>query len=222
MKYEYKISDNWFKDRLDSLEPYTTKQEKAILLLDDDKPLSDMLSIISDIKPLNDYDTIALLFKYREISVSDIIEATQECPFCKFNNPVQIEIKEFFNFEKLYDAPVGLFATIDDVINSNIADEIILKEYDQINENILEQTKHTFKPVVERTCIKCKKTFDVGVNPKQIMSKSNPSAIFKEYLDLSYFTANSVLDIDTMFPYEREIYLNILKDRLKEDPKIPK
>ena len=71
-----KYNNNWFKKRLDSLERYTTKQEKEFLLLEDDVSFTDMLKTLSPIEPINEYEAIAFLFKLREISLSNIIEIT--------------------------------------------------------------------------------------------------------------------------------------------------
>lgn len=218
---KYKIEDDWFKKRLNSLTPYTSKEEKALLLLDDDASIFEMLDLISDVKPKNEYEALALFFKYCAISVSDLIEATQECPNCKFANPIQVEIDEFFNLEKKYDFPVGIFTTPDDIINTKRADKIILNDYNKLTADLIEQSKNVFKISVKRKCIKCSSQFDIIINPKTLISKSSASSIFREYIDISYFTANSILDIDTMFPYEREIYLNILKEKLKENQGLP-
>ena len=60
------------------------------------------------------------------------------------------------------------------------------------------------------------------INPKDTISKSTTTKIFKEYLDISYYTNNSKLDIDSMYPFEREVTLSLLAEKLKEQPPMPK
>ncbi len=218
---KFKYGKNWFKKRL-KVTPYTTKEEKQILLLDDDATYEDILSVVSDIEPLNELEAVALLFKYRESSVSDLIEVTKECPHCNFINPCNIEISEFFDmdYQSALDIPQGIFFEVEDIINTKIADNLVIKDYNKIRDAIIEQSKNIFNPLVKRECKKCLKTFELSVNPRSIMSKSTASNIFREYIDISYYTANGKLDIDSMYPYEREIYLNIIKDRLKKESEI--
>ncbi len=221
---EFNKSNVWFKERLKNLRPYTSKQEMEFLLLDDeDVNYTKILSVLSDIEPLNEYEAIAFLFKLREISVSDLIELTKPCDHCKFMDLYNIEIKEFFNLTykstEVENLPLGIFSKNEDVISNKKANKLILKDYILLEKEITKQTSEVFKLSVERKCKKCNEINTIWINPKQILSKSSHSRIFKEYTDISYYTHNSKLDIDTMYPFHREVVINLINEKLKSQPK---
>ncbi len=216
---KYKKSKTWYQDRLDNLKRYTTKQEKEFLLLEDDVPLIDKLKTLTDTKPLNELDAMALMFKLREISVSNIIEIQQEC-HCGSVNAYNIDTNDFFNFDFEDGIPLGVFESINDIINTKITDKLILKEYNKIQEKIVKNAQKVFSPVVKKQCKKCKDELEVMVNPNQIISKSSPASIYQDYLSLSYYSNFSKLDTDSMYPFEREIFLKLLSEKIKEEPKL--
>ncbi len=215
---EYLKSKNFLEDKLNSLKKYTTYQEKEALLLEDDASFSETVAILSDITPINELEAVAMIFKLREISVSDIIELTQTCPHCNYPDIHQIEIKEFFNFKSTLDIPIGLFENIDDIINTSYTNDLILSEYIRIEEELEQQNTKVFRPYVFKYCKRCSSQLKFDVHPKSIISKSGPSNIFKEYMNLTFYSSMNKKDVDDMFPYEREIFLNLLKEKLKENP----
>ncbi len=217
---KFKISNTYFEDKLNSLKRYTTKQEKEVLLAEDDTSLIDILALLSDVVPINEYEATALLFKIREISVSDLIEFTHECKSCEYMNILNIEINSLFNLEKNYDFPVGLFTTVDDIINTKESDDIILKDYNKLQDDIIEQSGKIFNPIVKSACKKCGFLNQIGISPKSVLSKSSASSIYKEYVDISFYTNNSKNDIDTLYPFEREIFINLIQEKLKEQPRM--
>lgn len=221
---KFNKSKDWFKNRLKSLKPYTSKQEMEFLLLDDeDLTYTKILSVLSDIEPLSDFEAAALLFKLREISVSDLIETTKSCEHCKFMDLYNIEIQEFFNLNykssEIEDLPLGLFTKNEDVISKKKSNKLILKDYILLEKEIFKQSSEVFKLSVERKCKKCNNINIIWINPKQILSKSSHSKIFKEYTDISYYTHNSKLDIDSMYPFHREVVINLINEKLKTQPK---
>lgn len=214
---DFTKSKTWFIDRINSLKRYTSKQELDALLVEDDKPIFDILEALSDIKAINELDAFALIFKLRESSVSDLIELTKPCQKCNFMNIYNIEIDEFFDldFERDNDIPLGLFTSLDDIINTKTQDDLILKDYLKLREEVMKNTEQLFKPYVKRTCQKCRTEEEIYVHPKHIISKSNASAIFKEYTDISYYSNNGKLDIDAMYPFHREIVISLINENQK-------
>ena len=219
---KYTRSSNYFEDKLKSLKRYTTRQEKEFLLLEDDVTYTERLRVLSDVKPLNEYEAIALMFKLREISVSNIIELQKRCS-CGSTNLYQINTAEFFNFNPepisgFEDLPVGLFFGLDDVINTKITDDMIIRDYNKLEKDLLDRSVKIFKLNTTKICQKCGNDIVIDINPVHIMSKSNPASIYKEYLNISFYTNNSKLCIDSMYPFEREIYIGLLNEKLEQEP----
>jgi hypothetical protein len=210
---KYKIKNDWFKKRIKSLKRYTSKQEMDVLLLEDSATLIDVAKILTDVEPLNEYDAGALILKLRELSVSDVIEVTVACGHCDFMNLYEIEINEFFDFKITGKFPQGVFEDLNEITD---ADDMILKTYNKLNKELQDQTRKFFKLTTKRVCKRCGKDIDIAINPKDTVSKSSPTKIFKEYLDISFYTHNSKLDIDSMYPFQREITISLINEKIKE------
>ena len=225
---KFKVKLDHLNRKIKKLKPYTTFVEKNYLISENDElTYEELLRIFSDVKATNEIEAAVLLCKLREISVSDLLEFTQECPECHFMNPFECEISEIVNLqtpeygdEERPDEdviPFGVFTSVDEIINTKTADSLLIKEYDQLQKKIVEQSHRIFQPVITRKCRKCSAEIKTAVDPRNIMSKSSHHSIFREYLELSYYTNNSKKDVDSMYPYEREIFLNLLKDKLQKD-----
>lgn len=212
---------DYLKKKFKKLKKYTTFQEKEVLLMEDDATFTEILAVLSDVEPLNETEAAALILKLREISVSDLLSVIQECKSCNQMNSFEIEIEEFFDLTPIPDYPdfpIGIFHNIYDVINTTTYDNLILSECNNLKKILEEQANKVFVPFTTKRCRVCGTNIKVGINPKDAISKSGTANIYTEYLTLSYYTHMTKLDVDSMFPYERELFLNLLKEKLKESP----
>ena len=219
---EYTKSFDWFDKRLKSLKKYTSAQELEALTLPDESLPSEILEVLSDIKPLNELEALALIYKLREISVSDLIEITIPCGHCEYMNIYNIEIEEYFSTVPDSLLPPGIFTEVEDIINTKKADDLILKEYFKIKKELLSNSTTIFSASIKRKCDKCKESLDISIAPLSIISKSSLGSIFKEYVDISYYSNMTKLDVDSMYPFQREITLNLLSEKIKESTQLPK
>ena len=213
-----------FREKLGKLKRYTTKQEKDFLLLEEDATLTQQLKTVSDVKADNEYEALAFLFKLREISVSNLVEIPKSCS-CGYINSFTIDINDMFNFTPEFIPnyemmAVGIFMSADEIINTNILDSLIIKDLKTLNELIFKRSQEIFSPKIIKECQKCNTSLELYFNPASLISKSNPAMIYKEYVDISYYSSITKQDIDSMYPFEREIFLSLLSEKLKEDPKM--
>ena len=187
------------------------------LLVDDNKPFAAVLKELSDIEPLNETEAELMLFKLREISVSDIAEFMITCGQCQAMTEYNVEIEEFFDLGETFTVagevlPKGYFENIEEIINTNIdLDEIPLKIYNDI-ESVIKKQNNSIFPIVTRHCRKCNNPIELELDIRTNFSKSTPAGIYQDYVDISIFSHNGKLDIDSMWPFEREIFVSLIKD----------
>ncbi len=204
------------------MEPYTTSQEKAALLVSDDDPLEKVLSKLTDIPPMNEKEAEALMVKAREISVSTKIEYIISCKGCGTTNNFMIPIEPFFDFEIDYYyhnkiIPKGIFESPDDIINNAEADNLTLLEYNDLDDIISKQNETIFTKVSIQYCRTCKKEMTVKIDPRDVFSKSSLKSLYRDYVNISMYSNNSKLDIDTFYPFERELYNNLIAEKMNDD-----
>ncbi len=218
----YEVSGTFLKDRLDSLEKITTKQEKEALLLDDEDDVRRILKCFTNLVPINDLEADAMLLKIREISIGDDIQFTKRCDSCDVVNELQVLVSEVLHLDKITKfknkpMPVGLFTQIESIINNTIIDDMNLADYKKLEEALSNQNDEIITKLVEKSCWKCNSPISIYVEPKLVFSKATLSSIYKDYVSISMFSHNSTLDIDSLYPFEREIYVSLISDKLKED-----
>ena len=220
-----------FYDRVRRLKRYTSKQEKEALLLEDYEPLEKLFRILqpdTDIVPINDLEIVAFIYKLREISVNDIVEFIRVCDDkeCGFQNLYGIEIKEFFGEESEIEdieingkvIPKGIYTSLDEVIDT---DEMTLKDIKKYEDMLLKRTDKIFNPFIKKPCRKCGKELEISLDPRSMISKTNVSGIYQEYTQISFYTSNSKLDIDDMYPFERELTIGLVNKILEKQSEEP-
>jgi len=215
----FSVEKNFLKNRLEKIPRYVSKFEKEALLESDEESLIKMFDIIcpNSIKPINEIEAGAFILKSREISVSDVIEGLSECS-CGAINDFSIEIESLFNFDIKTDLPIGLFTEVEEIINKTDADNLSLKEYNKIQDELVENNKKILSVELESSCRRCGNVLAVVINPVNYISKSSISGIYDEYLSLSFYSNMTKQDIDESYPFEREIFLGLLKKKLEQTP----
>ena len=207
------------KERVNSLTRFNTLQEKSALLVDDDEPISKIVSELTTVKSYNENEAKLFLYKLREISVEDNLEMLVTCPHCNIMNQEYIDINKFYNLDvkKYYkdvELPFGFFDSPEDVINNTkLTDSLSLKEYNDIEKLIHDQNNEIFNDV-SSICRSCKKEIIITFDIKSNFSKSTLKSIYTDYINISMYTNNGVKDIDSLYPFEREIYINLIEDKI--------
>lgn len=220
------VPDNDLEQKLNKLKRFNTLQEKNALLVEDEKPIYDVVSELTDQIPENELEANMFLLKLREISVSDTIDMIITCPHCGALNDNSISLENFININspkifkdssgKSIKLPIGCFNSVEDIINNKEAERLTLKEYNEIEKLLIEQNNDFLGEAVV-SCRICKKDMKVEINPRINFSKSSLSSIFQEYVDISIFSNNGKLDIDSLYPFEREIFVSLIKDKINSE-----
>ena len=218
MKYKYKIPHNFLKKRLEKIGKYNTAAEKQILLEEDlsHKEIFKILFPDSELQPVSEIEAACFVLKGIENSLNDVIEGYQECS-CGTINDFMYEIEELINTDIETDIPIGLFDSLDEIIDS---DNIVLKTCNDLQNEIIENNKKILQLNKTITCRNpaCKKTIPFVIDPKVFVSKTSVSNIFDQYFNLMFHLHITKKDIDELPPFEREIYLGLLKKKLESNP----
>jgi hypothetical protein len=219
---KFKVPKDYLKKKIDNLVPYKTYQEKNFLINEPDDPKEILKYLLPETQNknfiLNNIEAIVLIYKLREISVSDVIEGTLKCSFCDFVNPFQIEIQEIVNIndENLDNSiPIGVFEDITDIIDEEIVDEMLLKDIIDIQEKIFNNNEKIYKPLIQRRCIKCNNVVSIDINYKDIVSKVDLAGLFKQEFNLGFYMHWGKKDVDDSYPFERELMALMLKKKVE-------
>lgn len=212
------------------IEPYNTAQEREILILSmlGQATLGGVLSIcgVSNdvIESLTEEEQIAMLFKFRSISIGDDINLKFTCKKCNSGNENGISIENVI-YENNISNPLIIdrfrHLTSDnfkDFITKDI-DELELDEYESLYKEVSESiTKFdTRKPII---CQKCGHTNHVRIdNPLFVidnMSEDSIMGLYQTYNDLTFFGHYTKQDIDSLYPFERTILISLLNKTREE------
>lgn len=224
IKIEYKYSGKKF-----DLSPYNSDQEKQILLLEllgSENQINAALSVIgvdeSVIESLSEKEKIAMLYKYRSISIGDEIQLSYKCIHCQTPNETGVDINDLVSDNNITnDKIVDQFKdvtdeTLHEFLNVNI-DDLDLDEFEVIlNEVQNSVTKFNF--VRESACIKCRQPnyIDIEDDVIKYMSEDTLMSIYQTYNDLTFFGKYTKQDIDSLFPFERTILIGLLNKTREE------
>jgi len=215
---EFIKSKNYIKERLDKIPRYNTLREKEALLIFEDSSLIEIFNVLcpdSKVIPDNEIEAGAFILKSREESVSDLIEGFHECS-CGVINDFSVEIESLFNFEIKSNIPIGLFEKVEDIINNT--DVLTVKEYNILLDEIIENNNKILSITIDTKCRSCGKSIKSSLNPSNYISRSSIAGIYDEYFTLSFYTNLTKKDIDEMYPFEREIFIGLLKKKLEQNP----
>jgi hypothetical protein len=206
-----------YKKYLDNTKSYNTNEEKnaSIKLLDSNITSIELCKSLN-ISPKNSLEAVALIFKSREKSVSDIIETLTTCECGEINlNNIKISNLFFKNENNLHlDIPIALIDSFDEISDlvPNFED-LSLDESKEIESKFIHNNKIIFNPISEIRCKKCNKNIKIHIDFKTIISKFEIKNIFEQYLDITQFTNMGKNDVDSMLPFEREIFIGLIQER---------
>jgi hypothetical protein len=217
-----------YSNKVFNIEPYTTEQERQILLLDllgSTDRINGALRILNmsddDIDSLTDTEKVALLFKYRSVSIGHEIPVAYKCIHCLTPNETNLDIDVLVTDSPANDKFIDQFK---DVTEENLGeflkfdvDELDLDEFDQTLKDVKNSvTKFNF--IKSNNCIKCKEPNFINIEEDVMdyMSEDTILTMYQTYNDLTYFGSYSKLDIDSLYPFERTILIGLL-NKTKEE-----
>ena len=215
------------------LKPFTSKTQKDIALMlellnpSDESTLD---QVLHRLKFKNIYlytfdEKLALIYKMREISVSEELALTCKCPQCGTPQQFDVDIRGMIIPPKEHNPDViDNYKEFDekeikDYTNMDI-DEMDLDEYESFKEKI-KNSICTFNFNREVTCGACRNKFLINLRDQKICLNSliNESfkSIYRTYNDLIYYSHYTKQDIDSMYPFERDIFKGILLETMKKE-----
>lgn len=230
MKIKYSLGD-----RKIQLKAYKTEAERELLLLsmsEDDittDELDQALEILefplsySEYHKFSDELKVAILYRYREISISDTIAIKFTCPHCGqvLDNTINISniIKPPKKTAPYVKDPLR-FVNPDDAVNIVTDDELEFSKLKEIGENINDYVT-TFDFSRGSKCLVCGKPVNVNLfNPKfclENMSEKSLAGLYKMINQMTHFSHYTYNDIINMYPFERDILMGLLEDTVKKE-----
>jgi len=209
------------------LDSYTSAQEKDLLLATSgDYTLSTLFDILKpcikgDVENLTDNEVKMLLVELRNISVGETFSLIKKCNKCseKFDFTISFEgIEEGnlkpFNGINFKDA---LTDEYNDFVDFDI-DELDIQEYDELI-NYIDENKTKFNFTSITTCPFCNTKNEVFLTDSLLgnnMSEDTLQNYYQTIANMIYHGHYSKLDIDSMLPFERSIYLSLLNEEIKK------
>jgi len=226
LKVKYKYSNKEF-----IIQPYSTAIEKDLLLLstvgENDLNLALSICGIDDycIDTLSYYEKKAFLLKLREISIGSSVEVKFKCAKCNNSNENSIDIDDIIieptnNDSRITDQYKELNdSNISDFINVNDIEEMDYDEYQELMLSVDNSIcKFDFRKPVQ--CQKCSHENHINILSDEfilsILSEDTLISLYQTYNDLIFFGKYSKHDIDTMYPFERTIFVSLLNKSREE------
>jgi len=224
------VPQDFLSQRVQQIKRIKTWQEKEALLIDDDSSLAEFLEPLlpKGMVPINDLEADAFILSIRENSISDEFAYISTCVECTVMNEYKPTVSDFLNLKHdetkteftintgTFTLPQGLFTSPDSIINTSELEQMSIGDYTIIEKAIYEQNGKILKYTDIGNCRKCGTGSLLEVEPRDSFSISTLSGLYKDYVNISTFTNNSKLDIDDLYPFEREIYNNLLDEKTKE------
>lgn len=222
-------------DKLIKITPYNTAMEKDLLLMAsfDIENLDDALKILNfdeyneyKVEDLSYEEKVCILYKFRELSIGSEVEIKFKCQHCGLPNDGVLDISDNIvpasrndkNIKKL-NIPVT-----DDNLSNFLPDEIDVDEleidkYDELFERV-KNNQISYNFVKTCKCIKCRKENEFIINSAktvlEYLSEDNLMSLYKTYNNMIFFGKMSKVDIDTMYPFERTVFVGLI-NKTKEE-----
>lgn len=212
-----------------TLSPYDSKTEKELLLISSLKEqleISDLYNIlkhhISDCA-LSEDEMYALIYKLRSISVGDSIPIKCKCNKCSKVIDTDIDIDNVIIDGDLsnnnFDCNIkeAFTENVEEYVDFDMS-ELEINDYEELETFIL-QNKVKFDFIKKFQCQYCKHINNMNLKDidflKENISEDTILTYYKNISDLVFFGHYSKLDIDSMLPFERNIYIGLLNKQLE-------
>ena len=195
--------------------PYNTFQEKNAII-ESMKEESSPITIAKELGlyPRNNLEAEAEIFLARRISVGELIEISYSCGKCGHFNMSNVLIDDLFfqNGTDVIGKPYRLVEDILDLDDDQI-ENLSIDEYNDLEVQIYKNNLNIFNNKVKVKCRSCGFEEEVAIDYKSIISKFNIKNIYEQYLDITTYGGMTKSDVDTLYPFEREILLGIIQER---------
>ena len=228
--YFFKYGNKFF-----NLKPYTTAVQKDLELMVEttDNFTEETLDLVLDMLNLKYQDLtldekICLIYKMREISVSEIFSVNEKCFKCGLPQTLDLDIRNIItnrkkntldikdNYKKFFESDIKDYTDLD-------IDEMDLDEYEKFLQEVQDNIC-TFNYIRKVKCLKCGEELSINLRNIKLcvssFSNETLKSIYTTYSDLVYHAHYTKLDVDSMYPYEREIYKGLLLDKMKKEAEI--
>jgi len=221
-----------YNDKVITLTPYNTIQERDILLYTSGKYEFDaLMEIVEDnikihepytYNDLSNNEKMYILLELRHISVGEVFSFIKKCESCgeKYELDIQFEnvLKEGnLSSYKDFKLKEAFSNDYNDYVDFDI-DELDIDIYDDLV-NYIEEHKTKFNFTAESKCIHCGNINNVTLLKKHLIENLSEDTLTNFYHTIGsmvYHGHYSKLDIDSMLPFERSVYLSILNEELKK------
>jgi len=226
MKVKFEIGEKKFY-----IAPYNTAQEKEILLsasfeMEDFENIFEILGFKTDYELSTD-EKKAILYKFREISIGDEVDTKYQCDSCGNVNDGTLDASNFIVEPKRNDDDIKDLFSVPSLSNMSKFVSLSEEELDELEmdeyENLLQRIKEnqsSFNFEKTHMCMACghKTKFDMSdINYIiDIMSDDTLMTLYKTYNFLIFYSHYTKQDIDSMYPFERSIFIGLL-NKTKEE-----
>ena len=205
-----------YKTYLEDTPKYNTAQEKNAMVkaIDSESTPIDIAKELG-LNPTNESEAVAMIFQARKKSVGEHIEVVSDCD-CGFKNINQVLIDDLF-FKNMEDIDKSVNIKLyDDITEIEDFDDNELENINKIEKIIMNNNNLIFSNIINITCKRCGNNYKIKINYKDIISKFTVKNIFEQYIDISTITNMTKMDIDSMIPFEREIFISIIEEKQKK------
>jgi hypothetical protein len=221
-----------YNGKVISLLPYNTLTERDILLYTSGEyDFESLMEIVKDNITFNSphtYDELSyteklnILLELRNGSVGEVFSFIKKCDKCNnnyeadvsFNNVITEGKLEKFEDIELYEAFSDNYQKY---VDFNI-DDLDIDVYDKLIDYI-DKNKTKFNFITESKCIHCGHTNHIKLTEKHLvenLSEDTLANFYQSIASMVYYGHYTKLDIDSMLPFERSIYLSIVNEEIKK------
>ncbi len=220
--------------------PYTTSVERD-LIINEPKNLDDALIYLDKFISVNingpkeykDYiniltedEKINIILELRNISISEIFNFVVPCK-CKKKSEKEIKFDDCLVIGdiKYYEPRPDI--KLKNIVSENIydftdydLDELEIDEFDGI-EKYINDNRTRFNFSTKCNCDHCGAEINIELNTKTLLeglSEDTAITFYKGISSLVYLGKYTKLDIDSMLPFERNVYLGLLNEQIKNNP----
>ena len=215
-----------------TLLPYNTSLERDILLYTSgDYDFDSLMDILKDNIIVNEpfkYDDLSysekfnILLELRNGSVGEMFSFIKKCDKCHNNYETDVSFTETITEGNISDFKgIKITEAFSDDYNDYVdfdIDELDTAEYDKLTEYI-DKNKTKFNFVAKSVCDHCGNVNYIKLTEKHLvenLSEDTLANFYQTIASMVYHGNYSKLDIDSMLPFERSIYLSLLNEEIKK------